>query len=80
MILERADGIINIVEMKYSDAEYMLDSSETRNIRNRVETFRKETGVKEALWPTLLTTYGLRNGVHSSTFVATLTMDDLFMS
>lgn len=80
MILERADGIINIVEMKYSDAEYMLDSSETRNIRNRVETFRKETGVKEALWPTLLTTYGLRNGIHSSTFVATLTMDDLFMS
>ena len=79
MILERADGIINIMEMKYSEAEYLLDSDESCNIRNRVETFRKETGVKEALWPTLVSTYGLRNGIHSSTFVATLTMDDLFL-
>ena len=79
MILERADGIINIMEMKYSEAEYLLDSDESRNTRNRVETFRRETGVKEALWPTLVSTYGLRNGIHSSTFVATLTMDDLFL-
>ena len=43
-----------------------------------MEAFRKETGAKEALWPALVTTYGLANGIHSSTFIATITMDDLF--
>ena len=79
MILERADNIINIFEMKYSESEYTLDKEEDGKLRKRVEAFRKETGAKEALWPTLITTYGLTKGVHSSTFVATLTMDDLFL-
>lgn len=79
MILERADGIINIFEMKYSDADYSLDKEEKEKLNNRIAKFRKETGVKGALWPTLVTTYGLKDGIHSATFVATLTMDDLFM-
>lgn len=79
MILERADNIINVFEIKYSEAEYTLDKEEEDKLRNRVETFRNETGAKEALWPTLITTYGLTEGKHSSTFVTTLTMDDLFL-
>lgn len=79
MILERADNIINIFEMKYSESEYTLDKEEDGKMRKRLEAFRKETGAKEALWPTLITTYGLTKGVYSSTFVATLTMDDLFL-
>ena len=79
MILERADGIFNIFEIKYSDSDYLLDSDESEKIRYRVSTFRQETGVKEALWPTLITTYGLRDGIHSSTFVSVLTINDLFL-
>ena len=78
-ISSAADGIINIFEMKYSDADYSLDKEEKEKLNNRIAKFRKETGVKEALWPTLVTTYGLKDGIHSATFVATLTMDDLFM-
>ena len=78
MILERADGIINIFEMKYSDTEYLLDKEEKEKLRTRITRFCKETEAKEALWPTLVTTYGLKKGIHSDTFVATLTMDDLF--
>lgn len=78
MILERADGIINIFEMKYSDTEYLLDKEEKEKLRTQIARFRKETEVKETLWPTLVTTYGLKKGIHSDTFVATLTMDDLF--
>ena len=79
MILERADGIINIFEMKYSEADYTLDKEEDGKLRKRIAAFRKETGVKEALWPTLVTTYGLKKGVHSSTFITILSMDDLFI-
>ncbi len=79
MILERADGIINIFEMKYSESSYTLDKDESDKIRTRIAAFRNETQSKEALWPTLVTTYGLKDGIHSSSFVATLTMDDLFL-
>lgn len=79
MVLERADGIINIFEMKYSDADYSLDKEEKEKLRTRIDRFRMETEVKEALWPTLVTTYGLKKGVHSATFVETLTMDDMFL-
>ena len=71
--------MINVFEIKYSESEYTLDKTENEKLRNRINVFRTETGAKEALWPTLITTYGLTNGVHSSTFVATLTMDDLFL-
>lgn len=79
LILERADGMINVFEIKYSEAEYLLDKDESEKLRNRIAEFKKETEIKGALWPTLITTYGLKDGMHSSTFVATLTMDDLFL-
>jgi hypothetical protein len=78
MILDRADGIINLCEMKYSDAEFSMNNAETIKLSNRAASFKQETGAKGALWPTLITTYGLKDGMHSSTFVETLTMDDLF--
>ncbi len=79
LILERADGMINVFEIKYSDTEYLLDKDEDEKLRNRIAKFKKETEIKGTLWPTLITTYGLKDGIHSSTFVATLTMDDLFL-
>ena len=39
MILERADNIINIMEMKYSEAEYILDKEENYKFRRRMEAF-----------------------------------------
>ncbi|MDO4309836.1 MAG: ATP-binding protein [Prevotella sp.] len=78
LILERADGVINLFEIKYSEADFTLDNTENKKIRNRVEAFRLESGVRESLWPTLITTFGLRDGIHTSTFVTILTMDDLF--
>ena len=62
----------------FQDTEYLLDKEGKEKLRTRITRFRKETEVKEALWPTLVTTYGLKTGIHSDTFVATLTMDDLF--
>ena len=79
LILERADGMINVFEIKYSEAEYLLDKDESEKLRNRIAEFKKETEIKGTLWPTLITTYGLKDGIHSATFVATLTMNDLFL-
>lgn len=78
MVLERADGIANMCEMKYSAGEFTLSHDEDMRVRNRVSAFRSETGFKGAIWPTLVTTFGLHHGAHSATFVSTITLDDLF--
>ena len=78
MILDRADGIINLFEMKYSETYFRLDNEEAKKLYDRVVSFRDESGTKKALWPTLLTTYGLHEGIYSSTFVVVLSMNDLF--
>ncbi len=78
MILDRADGIINLFEMKYSETDFRLDNEEAKKLHDRVVSFRDESGTKKALWPTLLTTYGLHEGIYSSTFVVVLSMNDLF--
>jgi len=61
-----------------NEAEFSMNNAETIQLRNRATVFKQETGAKGALWPTLITTYDLKDGMHSSTFVATLTIDDLF--
>ena len=78
MVLDRADNIINLFEIKYSDADFRLDNDEAKKLQNRMVAFRNETKTKKALWLTLLTTYGLNEGRYSSLFVSVLTMDDLF--
>ena len=55
-----------------------MNKAETIKLSNRDATFKQETGAKGALWPMLITTYGLKVRMHSSTIVATLIMDDLF--
>ena len=55
-----------------------MNNVQTIKLLNRDATFKQETGAKGALWPMLITTYGLKIGTHSSPIVATQTMDDLF--
>ena len=79
IIIERADRIINLCEVKYtSEDEYELTSEDKEKIQNRVSKFRKETGTKYGIVPTLLTTYGLKPGINSGIIKRTITMFDLF--
>lgn len=78
LIIERDDRIINLCEIKYlSDEEYELDSDERLKIANRITRFKKETGTRYGVIPTLITTYGLKKNKHSSFFTQIVSMFDL---
>lgn len=78
LIIERDDRIINLCEIKYlSDEEYELDSDERLKIANRITRFKKETGTRYGVIPTLITTYGLKKNKHSSFFTQIVSMYDL---
>ena len=78
LILERADRVINLCEIKYSTEQYALDKDEDLKIRNRMGDFKAETETKYAVLPVLVSTYGLKRNSYSGGIHWHVTMDELF--
>ena len=78
IIIERADNIVNVCEVKYAAEEYELDKDEFERINKRMNTFIKETGLRHTPWSTMITTYGLAKGKYSAMIQSQVTLDALF--
>ena len=78
IIIDRADGIITICEVKYSKAEYLLSKDEYEKIMNRVETFITETKCKKGTQTIIVTTKGLKSNGYSEISRRSVTLDDIF--
>ena len=65
LVIDRADGIIDICEIKYSDTEYRLTQEEYFKIIDRVETFKRVTGTQKTVHPVLVTVFGTNRGEYS---------------
>ena len=49
-----------------------------RSIRNKIRDLRVVSGTKYAIYPTLITTYGVVENSYSQELQSVVTMDDLF--
>lgn len=78
LLIDRNDGVINLCEMKYTHAEYVLDMEEDQRLRQRIATFVHQTRTKKAVYLTMVTTYGLKPGGYCDDVQSQITMDDLF--
>jgi AAA+ ATPase superfamily predicted ATPase len=78
LVINRADNIINLCEIKYSKYEFEITKSYEDNLRNKVAAFEKETGTKRGVHITLISTYGLKKNMYSGIINSEVTMDDLF--
>ena len=78
LLIERADKMVNLCEVKYSEAEYQLTKDEYLRITRRVEAFRSTTQTRYGIIPTLITTFGLEKGMYADAIHATVTMEQLF--
>ena len=78
MIIERADRLINLCEIKYSAAEYTITSQEDQKFRNRSAAFVRETKTKCGILPTWITPFGLFRNEYAANVQYEITMDDLF--
>lgn len=78
LIIDRADDVVNVCEIKYSTDEYSLSGDEFKKIAYRLEAFRRETGTRQSLYPTLITAAPLAENAHSFDIPVKLTMDALF--
>lgn len=78
LLIERADRIINLCEIKYSSGQYVLDKDEDLRIRNRQADFVAETKTRYAVMPVLISTFGLKANSYSGGIQLQITLDDLF--
>lgn len=78
MLIVRKDQVINLCEMKYSRAEYTITSAVNQSIQNKIHDLILSTGTKYAIFPTLITTYGLVPNTYSDGVQSVVTLGDLF--
>lgn len=78
MLIERADKLINVCEIKFASSQFTISKQEDMAMRNRMETFRSESHTLCGLIPTWITTYGLHKNQYSSEVQYQVVINDLF--
>ena len=78
MLIDRADRVMNLCEMKYSTSRYEVSKDYSEWLKERREIFRKDTGTNKTLHLTLVSPYGVVSGKNTSILQNVITMDDLF--
>ena len=78
LIIERADKIVNLCEIKFSNGKYALTKDEMEKLQTRIDTFREETSLTCPIWLTMITSNGLAPSIYNSNVVKEVTLDELF--
>ena len=76
-MIDRRDRIINLLEMKFSEHEFDIDTKTSESLIRKRECFRDATKTKKALHLTLVTTWGCKG--NRNLIQSEVTLDDLFI-
>jgi uncharacterized protein len=79
LLIDRADHVITLCEMKFSQTEFTVDKDYADNLRRKMSVFNQVSKNKKHLQLCLISTFGVSQNMHSLGFVAhNLTFDILF--
>ena len=78
LVVKRADKIIHLVEMKFSEKPYSITKSYAERLNERKNLFMEITGITRGVVHTFITPMGLSSGKYSSIVHSQLTASDLF--
>lgn len=78
MLIDRADRVVNMCEMKFYQEEFAIDKEYDKKLRSKITTLLAATKNKKNILPTIVTTYGLKMSMYSNRIQRVVTMDALF--
>ncbi len=78
LVVDRADDIVNLCEMKFSYGEYEIDKEEHASLLRRRERFIATTKTHKAVYLTMVTTFGTVRNAYWNDIQSEVVMDDLF--
>ena len=80
LLIDRADNVINICEMKFSSASFTITKKYADEIRNKLNVFHTSTQTKKNLFFTMITTYGVEeNSYYLELVQNSVDMNSLFL-
>lgn len=78
MVIERADDVVNLCEMKYTQRPYALDKTETENIQNRMALLQNFNRKRRNVQCVLITKQDTKhNGYYNSLNIRNITLHDI---
>ena len=60
LLLERADDVINIIECKYHNKEFVIDKAYAKKLENKRELFYDKSKYNGSIMMVMLSTYGVK--------------------
>ena len=78
MLIDRADQVINLCEIKFSTREFSIDRVLSDALRMKKARFAESTKNRKALHLTMITTYGLVHNMYWGDIQKEVTASDLF--
>lgn len=79
LVIDRADRVINLCEMKYTDAPFAVTKAYHKLMIERRELFRNKTQTSKALHLTMVVPFGIKGNAQSTEIQSVITLDDLFL-
>jgi len=79
LLIERGDNVINVCEIKFSEAPFTINKKYADELKTKLQTFKISTKSRKTLFLTMITTYGLTENQYSISLVQqSLDMSVLF--
>lgn len=78
LLIDRADGVINLLEMKYTQSPFAIDKDYRMNLLTKEDDFRRESKTRKAIRITLVASSGLSKNGYSDVIDSLVTGKDLF--
>jgi uncharacterized protein len=79
MLIDRADGVINLCEMKFYDSPVTINKNYAAELQNKRAALREGTGTKKPIFITMVTCFGVVDNIYSKELVqAEVRLDELF--
>ena len=79
LLIDRADGVINICEMKFYRLKFIISKAYENELLNKIAVFQHESKTQKAIHLVLLTTFGLVVNKHSGIVQKEIKLNDLFL-
>lgn len=78
LVIDRADNCVNIIEIKFASEPFAITAEYEQKLLNKVNTFVEETKCRKTPMLTMLTTMGLKQGMHTDIIQNEVKLSDLF--
>ncbi len=78
LLIERADNVVNVCEMKFSKGEYVIDREYSLNLAHKIDRLLQTTQTRKTLHLTMITVDGVAHNEYWGEVQSEVAADDLF--